>query len=604
MYRSYRAAPRGALFASLPLLLLAALFPAYCGAEVPSIAAVMDELAAALCEGHTASEVAQLNDAVILRALNPEQRRILSTEYWHFDVNVPVLVSVMRETGQAVAPFWLEEQGFIKTDFVVRNENYTYEVWQKPFPAGKVGLGINGFDRHRPHYFVGVGPQTAGDTVAISNAEPAPQQVYAFKEGASIYHDWPDLVLTEVPEVFKGHALLPTIRGRAREAQLIGAFRETAYPASNTPDMTVLTWSEDPKTTQTIQWRSSIAAAHRNRLWYRVKESGRSEPWMMAEAESEVLYDRAIINDRRVRWHTVTLRHLRPGTVYEYTLEAPDQEETSGSEFRTAPEESAPFTFFWMSDTHNRPDNVPVLNAARGKHPDAAFLTISGDLVGTGQERDNWDQLFHNYADFLRETPLMPSIGNHDAIDGLGSDLYRSLLRLPDNGPAGLTRGQTYALRYANLLLISLDVTEDIAPQRAWLEETLRESDADWKIAVFHFPPYALEREYPDIEQEWCTLFDQYHVDLVLGGHVHYHLRTWPLNAGNRVEKSSNGTIYMISIAIDGPGEKGEPRDYVEKMNLDGQAVCVAFTVEATHLIMRAYTADGALYDTFTLEKP
>ena len=389
---------------------------------------------------------------------------------------------------------------------MVRNENYTYEVWQKPFPAGKVGLGINGFDRHRPHYFVGVGPQTAGDTVAISNAEPAPQQVYAFKEGASIYHDWPDLVLTEVPEVFKGHALLPTIRGRAREAQLIGAFRETAYPASNTPDMTVLTWSEDPKTTQTIQWRSSIAAAHRNRLWYRVKESGRSEPWMMAEAESEVLYDRAIINDRRVRWHTVTLRHLRPGTVYEYTLEAPDQEETSGSEFRTAPEESAPFTFFWMSDTHNRPDNVPVLNAARGKHPDAAFLTISGDLVGTGQERDNWDQLFHNYADFLRETPLMPSIGNHDAIDGLGSDLYRSLLRLPDNGPAGLKRGQTYALRYANLLLISLDVTEDIAPQRAWLEETLRESDADWKIGVFHFPPYALEREYPDIEQEWCTL--------------------------------------------------------------------------------------------------
>ncbi len=604
MNRLYRAMLRCGKSVSLCVLMVAALLSACCEAEVPAIAAVMDDLAAALCEGRSAAEVAQLDDAVILGALNPEQRRVLSTEYWQFDVNVPVLVSIMRDTDQAVAPFWLEEQGFVKTALAVRNENYTYEVWQKPFPAGKVGLGINGFDRHRPHYFVGVGPQTAGDMVAISNTVPAPQQVYAFKEGAAIYHDWSDLVLTEVPEAFKGHVVLPTIRGRAREAQLIGAFRETAYPSSNTPDMAVLTWSDDPQTTQTIQWRSALAAAHRNRLWYRVKESGHVVPWREAEAESAVLYDRAIINDRRVRWHTVTLSHLQPGTAYEYTLENPEEQEPVCAEFRTAPLEAQPFTFFWMSDTHNRPDNVGVLAAAREKHPDAAFLTISGDLVGTGQERDDWDELFHNYADFLRETPLMPSIGNHDAIDGLGSDLYRALLRLPDNGPPALKRGQSYSLRYANLLLISLDVTEDIALQRPWLEETLRESDAPWKIAVLHFPPYALEREYPDIEREWGTLFDQYHVDLALSGHVHYHLRTWPLKDGKRMEKASNGTIYLISVAIDGPGEKGAVPDYAELVNLDGHAVCVAFTVDANRLDMKAYTADGTIYDTFTLEKP
>ncbi|HQN00464.1 MAG TPA: hypothetical protein PLL36_05290, partial [Candidatus Hydrogenedentes bacterium] len=159
-------------YASLRFLLITAFLSLACRAEVPSIAAVMDDLAAALCEGRSAAEVAQLDDAVILGALSPEQRQVLSTEYWQFNVNVPVLVSVMRDTGQAVAPFWLEEQGFVKTTLVVRNENYSYEVWQKPFPAGKVGLGINGFDRHRPHYFVGVGPQTAGDTVAISNTVP------------------------------------------------------------------------------------------------------------------------------------------------------------------------------------------------------------------------------------------------------------------------------------------------------------------------------------------------------------------------------------------------------------------------------------------------
>jgi len=39
-------------------------------------------------------------------------------------------------------------------------------------------------------------------------------------------------------------------------------------------------------------------------------------------------------------------------------------------------------------------------------------------------------------------------------------------------------------------------------------------------------------------------------------------------------------------------------------VNLDGHAVCVAFTVDANRLDMKAYTADGTIYDTFTLEKP
>jgi len=294
--------------AALFLSLIAVVFVDFAGAEVAPIVSVMDELAATLCEGRSAEEVSGLNNDVILETLTPEQRQVLSTEYWCFDVTVPVLVSIMRDTDQAVAPFWLEEREFKKTDLLVRNENYTYEVWQKVFPAGRVGLGINGFDRHRPHYFVGVGPQTAGDTVVLSNVVPGPQEVYSFKRGATVYHDWSELVLTEVPDVFKGHVLLPTIRGRAREAQLIGAFRETPYPSSDTPDMVVLTWSEDPTTTQTIQWRTAPTSPPKARLWFREKVSGHNAPWRSSEAASELLFDRAIVNDRRVRWQP----QLRP----------------------------------------------------------------------------------------------------------------------------------------------------------------------------------------------------------------------------------------------------------------------------------------------------
>ncbi len=585
-------------------LLIVGVFSFSAGTEVSSVDAVMDELVSTLCEGRSSETLSKLNDTVILEALSSEQRRVLGTEYWQFDVNVPVVISIVRDIDQAVAPFWITEQGFVKSGLVVRNETYSYEVWQKLFPAGRIGLGINGFDRHRPHYFVGVGPQTAGETVALSNTVPSPQAVYPFKKGATIYHDWPDLVLTEVPEVFEGHLLLPTIRGRAREAHLIGAFRESLYPSSEAADMVVLTWSDDPKTTQTIQWRTSLSSVPQAQLYYRLKGGAPTAPWMSIAPESLVLDDRTIINNRQVLWHTVTLKDLLPGTAYEYVVGNPEQADEPRAWFTTAPAENRSFTFLWMSDTHNRPDNAAVLAAAWQKHPDTAFLTISGDLVGTGQERDDWDQLFNNYRAFLLNYPLMPSIGNHDAIDGLGSDLYRALLRLPDNGPAGLKRGQSYQLRYSNLLLVSLDVTEDIAVQRPWLEETLKNTDAVWKVALFHFPPYALDQEYPDIEREWGPVFDHYHLDLALSGHVHYHLRTWPLKAGKRVESSSDGTVYMISVAIDGPPNEGITPDYAEVVNLDGKAVCVAFTVDGNRLEMRAYTADGALYDTFILKKP
>ncbi|MEZ4904972.1 MAG: hypothetical protein R2822_26070 [Spirosomataceae bacterium] len=50
------------------------------------------------------------------------------------------------------------------------------------------------------------------------------------KVGAFTYHDWDDLTLSEVPVSLQGQILFSTIRGRAREAHLIGAFRQTSTP--------------------------------------------------------------------------------------------------------------------------------------------------------------------------------------------------------------------------------------------------------------------------------------------------------------------------------------------------------------------------------------
>ena len=180
----------------------------------------------------------------------------MATKYWHFDVDVPVVVSVIRNVDQPVTPFWIESAGFKKTDHVVKNEMWSYEVWQKKFPPGRVELGINGFDMHRSVYFVCCRPTAIG--CKSQHLQPLPRRGGGRHDerGASTYRDWDELVIEDLPESLEGQLLLTTFRGRAREAHLIGAFRKTPFPSSAKPDQVVLTWSDDPRTTQTIQWRT------------------------------------------------------------------------------------------------------------------------------------------------------------------------------------------------------------------------------------------------------------------------------------------------------------------------------------------------------------
>ncbi|MFH0824444.1 MAG: metallophosphoesterase, partial [Pseudomonadota bacterium] len=144
--------PRAVWIAFLCLLFAAW---AEVSAEAP-VQAAMDRIVARLCAALSPDDLMKLDEAAIQPYITPEDRRVLAGEYWCFDVDVPVIVSVMRDVEQPVAPFWLPEAGFKKTDLRVCNEEFQYEVWQKSFDAGRVGLGINGFDKHRPHYFVAV----------------------------------------------------------------------------------------------------------------------------------------------------------------------------------------------------------------------------------------------------------------------------------------------------------------------------------------------------------------------------------------------------------------------------------------------------------------
>ena len=200
------------------------------------------------------------------------------------------------------------------------------------------------------------------------------------------------------------------------------------------------------------------------------------------------------------------------------------------SSFQTASDKDQSFSFIWFGDTHRAKSWGDLVQKSLKDHPETAFYSIAGDVVSTGLYRDDWDHLFEYSGEVFSRKPIMPVPGNHDNQDGLGAWMYQELFSLPRNGPPNVGPELTYSFNYKNALFLMIDVTAPIDAQTAWIKTQLSNSNATWKFAVFHFPPYSWEEDYPEIRNKWCSLFDQYHVDMVMSGHVHYYMRSKPMN--------------------------------------------------------------------------
>lgn len=563
-----------------------------------TVSTIADRLHAALTE----DQLVALDEATLAKFVTPEDKAVLATRHWQFDVDVPVVVYVLRETSQKTAPFWLPECGFEKTGMTIKaNEgDMNFEVWRKEFGPGRVGLGINGFDKHRPHYFVAVKPQKAGAKLTICNPYPEWQEVHELKPGAFFYHDWPELGVAAVPDEMAGAVILPTMRGRAREAHFIGGFRKTSYASSNTPDDVVLTPNdESPADSMAVQWRTA-PAVEAGAARFRAK--GETE-WKTAEATRELVEDKFIVNDRSVAFFTAIMDGLKPGGEYAYEISGGNGNWLSQSSFKTAPDPGQPFTFAFLSDTHNKSESEALLAKVTSTYPQTSFVTISGDLVGTGQYRDDWDTLFHLAGSYFNRLPVAPAIGNHDGIDGLGVDLYRAQFTLPENGPKTLEPERAYSFRYGNGLFVMPDVISPIAAQTAWLEAQLRDAKDTWKFVVFHFPPYSPGVTEPEIVKEWVPLFDKYHVDFVLSGHVHHYVRTHPLKAGQVQPSPKDGTIYVVTVSVSGRDRPPRSHPLAAFMKGSAAALCNVFTVDGNTVTMKAIDAEGNVQDQLVVTK-
>ncbi|MBK8884942.1 MAG: metallophosphoesterase family protein [Bacteroidales bacterium] len=566
-----------------------------CKEDNKTVKDVMDSKISYLYKTMDSEQLMSLDYDKVLSLFSDDEKEVLATKHWIFDVNIPVIVSVMRSAEQKIIPFWLPGSGFVKTDLKMKNEQTTYEVWQKSFNSGTVGLGINGFENYPLHYFVSVAPQKVNDQPELSNFFPSGQYVGTLDNGAFIYHDWDELVLSDVPESMIGQKLLTTVRGRGVESQLTGAFRTTDYPSSSMPDQIMLTWSSDPETGIDIQWRTDNTISHDT---VRYRAIGSSQEFTSV-AGKYVMDDRVLLNDRSVNRYTARLRDLKPGTRYEY-LVIPQEKYQENQTFST-PSADSDFSFIWFGDTHHSPKFGELIRAAEKRHPETAFYSIAGDIVSDGLFRNQWDEIFNYSEEVICRKPLMVVPGNHDNRAGLGALMFRELFSYPINGPEGVEKEQTYSFKYKNALFLMIDATSPIDAQTNWIEDQLSGTDATWKFAMFHFPPYSSEGGYPEIRQKWCTLFDKYHVDMVMSGHVHNYLRTKPMKDGKPVLSPSEGTVYLVSIGIpDNDPQAGLP--FAAKQ-VSGEMLYQKVLISGNRLDYKVMNLDGVVRDQLTITK-
>ena len=270
-----------------------------------------------------------------------------------------------------------------------------------------------------------------------------------------------------------------------------------------------------------------------------------------------------------------------------------------------------------------RPPDVPgrppvrareVGQAARGgleATPDAAAILIAGDLVDRGNERTNWDHFFLSGRGRVRPGSADPR-GRQPRVPRPRPAAVPANFALPANGPEGVAPDLVYSVEIGDVFLAVLDSTLGVSDpssarlQAEWLDRKLAETRRTWKFVMFHHPLYASHpcAKTTRLRDAWVPVIDRHHVDLVLQGHDHAYLRTYPMHGGRRAASPGEGTVYVVSVSGDKYCDQS-PRDYTE----------VGFTQVSTYqtidvktregrLEYRSIDVDGREHDRFTIEKP
>ncbi len=279
-----------------------------------------------------------------------------------------------------------------------------------------------------------------------------------------------------------------------------------------------------------------------------------------------------------------TLRNLPEEHAITYRVRS-SRGDTEPYEFRHSAPHGDSFRFAAFGDTRDGHGvHRSIVEALAREKVD--FVVHTGDMVGHGGVRREWDRFFQIERPLLVETPILPAIGNHDMGNG---EMFRHYF-LQDMW-AGEAR--YYAHDWGNLRVVAVDSgieCRDGCTQYAFAERALREGAERGQLMVLfmHHPPYSSGEHGSDgtIQRPIRELAKRHGVELVITGHDHDYERTKPIN----------GTTYIVAGSAGAPIRPVQPKWFSAAARTEPHYVVI--DVVGDTLAVRAVNLDGTTFDT------
>lgn len=220
------------------------------------------------------------------------------------------------------------------------------------------------------------------------------------------------------------------------------------------------------------------------------------------------------------------------------------------------------------------------------KFPFDLVLMLGDNLYGGKSPQDFENKFAVPYKPLLDAgVKFHAALGNHDSPDEL---LYK---------PFNMNGERFYTFKQGGVRFFALDSNYMDPVQLKWLENELKNSGSDWKIAFFHHPLYSSGGAHGsslELRGLLEPLFVKYGVNIVLSGHDHSYERVKPQNG-----------IYYFTAGSGGKLVRGNLRNTDFKAaGFDQDCAFLVMEISGDQLFFQAVSRTGATVDSGVITRP
>jgi 3',5'-cyclic AMP phosphodiesterase CpdA len=268
------------------------------------------------------------------------------------------------------------------------------------------------------------------------------------------------------------------------------------------------------------------------------------------------------------------------------------QQSAAASADRTSPVRFVAFGDMGTGDN----DQMAVARqmvAHHDAHPYDTVLTVGDNIYPDGNPADLAAKFERPYAELLRRgVNFYATLGNNDVKKGRDAQINYQPFHMGGRAYYSFTKGTAGANQ---VQLFAIDSTKFDAAQERWLDTSLAESKARWKIAFFHHAIYSSAKTHGSrvkLRAQLEPLFVKHGVAAVFSGHDHTYERTTPQQGVQYFVCGIGGTIRAGDLDRSSP---------FLAFGSDEDSGFMSVEVTADRMDFQAINAAGQVFDRGTI---